>query len=117
MWARILEVSLGCWLLLSPFIFSPSQPEVWWIDFTGGVAIIAAALLSFSSSLRRAYLFSIVTALCLMARAFFFPEPAPPAAQNHMVVGLLLAMLAIIPVEAGSPPISWRTEINKESNV
>jgi hypothetical protein len=32
------------------------------------------------------------------------------AAQNHIVLGLLLAMFAIIPGEASAPPLPWRSD-------
>ena len=35
-------------------------------------------------------------------------RPGPPAAQNEIMVGLMLLVLAIIPNEASEPPVPWR---------
>jgi hypothetical protein len=57
----------------------------------------------------RAHLLNILVALWLLGFGYFgFGEPAPPAAQNNIVVGLILLMLAIIPSEATLPPKGWR---------
>jgi hypothetical protein len=35
------------------------------------------------------------------------PYPSPPTEQNHILVGLLLVLFAIIPNEASQPPKAW----------
>jgi hypothetical protein len=116
MWSRVVEVMLGCWLLVSPFVFAHSGEHVaWWIvDFVAGCAVIACGLMSYAQSLRFAHLVTIATALGLIgfaaAHALALPADAtaiPPALQNHVVLGLLLVMLAVIPNHASDPPPSW----------
>ena len=111
MWARTVEVLLGCWLALSPFIFRhPAEVRSWWVnDWAGGLAIVSFALLSLWPRTRRAHLLNLAVAAWLCFRAYFGASGAlPPALQNELLTGLWLAMLALIPVEAFLPPAAWR---------
>jgi hypothetical protein len=111
MWARVIEVMLGCWLAMSPFIFRHNaEDRVLWVnDFSSATVVIVFALVSFWPPLRFAHLANLGTALWLIAFGFWaFPYPTPPALQNDILVGLLLLMFAIIPNEATRPPQSWR---------
>jgi hypothetical protein len=111
MWARTVEVMLGVWLAASPFIFrhAPDELPFWWNDFGSAFLIITISLLSFGTRTRRAHLLNILVALWLLGFGYFGSgDPPPPAAQNEMVVGLILLMLAIIPSQATLPPKGWR---------
>ena len=111
MWARIVEVMLGCWLALSPFIFRHAAGEkvLWLSDLFSALAVIMFALVSFWPPLRYAHLAIVVVALWLIGFGFWASGyPAPPAVQNDILVGLLLLMFAIIPNEANLPPRAWR---------
>jgi len=108
MWARAIEVMLGCWLAMSPFVFRHGSEErmLWINDLTCGLAIVTLALLSFWSPLRYMHLAILAPAFWLVFFGFIAGHPAPPASQNHILLGLLLLMFAIIPNEANSPPLS-----------
>lgn len=111
MWARVVEVMLGCWLAVSPFVFRHSADERWlWTnDFACAFAVVALALLSYWPPLKHAHLATGAVALWLMGFGYFAsPHPLAPALQNDLLVGLLLAMFAIIPNEANLPPQAWR---------
>lgn len=111
MWARIVQVMLGCWLAISPFIFrlSPDEKTVWFNDLTCALLIIASCLLSYWPPCRLAYLVTLPLSLWLIGFGYFAsPYPSPPALQNDLMVGLLLLMFAIVPNEAASPPLAWR---------
>lgn len=111
MWPRVVEIMLGCWLVLSPFIFGHSgERPAWWInDISCGTAIIILALVSHWNPLKRIHLVSAIVALWLIGFAYFSsPYPTPPAMQNDIVLGLLVAMFAILPSEVHQPPNSWR---------
>lgn len=111
MWARVVEVMLGCWLVVSPFIFHHTleQPALWINDLSCGFAVIALALFSFWHPARQVHLVLCGVALWLIGFGFLAsPPPAPPALQNHILVGLLLLMFAIIPNGASLPPRPWR---------
>jgi hypothetical protein len=112
MWARVVEVMLGLWLLISPFIFghSAGNTGLWINDLVCGFLLMTLALLSFWHPLRYAHLAIGIVALWLIAFGFFVPYPAPPASQNHILLGLVLLMFAIIPNDANLPPPSWRRE-------
>jgi hypothetical protein len=111
MWARTIEVMLGSWLALSPFIFRHGGDDkvLWFNDLLSAMAIIVLALVSFWPPLRFAHLASLAIAVWLIAFGFWSsPYPAPPALQNDIVIGLLLLMFAIIPNETNLPPREWR---------
>lgn len=108
MWARVVEVMLACWLAASPFVFEHGADDraLWVADLAGAAAVATFALLSFSPKLRRAHLGQIAVAGWLVGTGYVgSPDPAH---ENHVVVGLLLAMLAIVPTEASKPHPSWR---------
>jgi hypothetical protein len=118
MWARIVEVMLGCWLALSPFIFNhPTEKSAWWInDLTSGIALVTLALFSFWRPMRHAHLAIVLLGLWLISFAYLAaPYPTPPALQNDLMLGLLLLMFAIIPNEASLPPEKWRDFWMKKS--
>jgi hypothetical protein len=111
MWARVIELMLGVWLLLSPFIFRETAAvgDFRSTDISTGSAVILLSLLSFWKPLRRSHLGTGVLALWLVVWAWFAAaRPGPPAAQNEIVIGLVLLMLAIVPNEASLPPDPWR---------
>jgi len=119
MWARVIEVMLGCWLALSPFIFRHAAEDrmLWFNDLSSATIVILLALISFWPPLRYAHLGSFLVALWLIAFGFLASSyPAPPALQNDIGVGLLLLMFAIIPNEATQPPRPWRDFLTKRQN-
>jgi hypothetical protein len=120
MWARIIEVTLGCWLAMSPFIFRHGAEErvLWFNDLFSAMIVIVLALVSFWTPLRFAHLANLVVALWLIAFGFLASDyPVPPPLQNDIIVGLLLLMFAIIPNEATRPPQGWRDFLAKRHNM
>jgi hypothetical protein len=118
MWARIVEVMLGCWLAVSPFIFNhPTEKSAWWInDLSSGFALVTLALFSFWRPMRHAHLAIVLLGLWLIGFAYLAaPYPTPPALQNDLMLGLLLLMFAIVPNEASLPPEKWRDFWMKKS--
>lgn len=117
MWARVVEVMLGCWLAVSPFVFRHSSENriLWFNDFLSAMIVIVLALASFWPPLRYAHVANLAVALWLIAFGFLaYPYPTPPALQNNVAVGLLLLMFAIIPNDANEPPPQWRDFLEKE---
>ena len=113
MWPRTVEIMLGFWLAVSPFVFSHPLEEsfLWWNDLVTAFFIITISLFSFWGRTRRAHLLNLVVAAWLMAFGYFgSPEPPPPSYQNDLVIGILLLMFSIIPGEASLPPRQWRRE-------
>ena len=111
MWPRTLEVMLAGWLAMSPFIFRHpiDAPQLWWNDFGCAALIAAASLCAFWGCARRAHLLNVLIAFWLLGFSYLsIADPASPAAQNGIVVGLILLMLAIIPSESTLPPKPWR---------
>ena len=111
MWARVVEIMLGCWLAMSPFIFRhAAEATMFWAnDLTCALIVVTLATLSFWEPARKSHLGILVIALWLVGYGYFgAPYPTPGALQNDILVGLLLLMLAIIPSEASLPPRAWR---------
>lgn len=111
MWARVVEVMLGCWLAISPFIFNhPVEKSAWWMnDLSCGFAVNVLALLSSWHPMRYAHLALVLVALWLIGFGYLAaPYPTPPALQNDLILGLLVLMFAIIPNDASHPPQKWR---------
>jgi hypothetical protein len=111
MWPRVIEGMLGCWLLVTPFVFRGTTAVE---DYTtsaivsGGVVIVMAVL-SFWEPTRLARFVTLGVSLWLALHGYFAAErPGPPAAQNEIMIGLTLLLFAIIPNEASQPPRAWR---------
>ena len=110
MWSRVVEFMLGLWMAASPFIFGhdSAKPEYWYADFAAATIVIMCSMLSYWEPTRHAHLGTVLAGLGLIGFGFLAPTPPPAAAQNEIIVGLLLAMMAIIPNEASEPPRQWR---------
>lgn len=113
MWPRTTEVMLGLWLAISPFIFEhpPDATLLWTIDLACGFLVIAVSLISHSSRFPRMHLVNIAVATVLIVIGYVLAGTGQFAgAQNQMVVGLILLMLAILPSETTQPPPQWRNQ-------
>jgi hypothetical protein len=117
MWSRVVEIMLGHWLLMSPFIFGhePAATWLWAIDLGCGAAVIAFGLLSYWEPTRGSHFGTLAVAVALIAAAFLQqPVPVPPSTpippeiQNQLILGLLLMMFALVPNEASQPGRAWR---------
>lgn len=111
MWGRVVQVMLGWWLVLSPFIFNsfPDTPAVWINDWVCGAVVIVTSLLSWWPLTRYAYLTSLAVSTWLVGYAYFRGGyPSAPGFQNQILVGLTLLLFAIIPNDASQPPPRWR---------
>jgi hypothetical protein len=110
-WPRVLEFILGVWLVVSPFIFRHPADEraLWTNDFAAGTAISILALLSYWQPFRHVRLAIIGVAGWLLWFGYQAGSQANlPAYQNHIVLGLLLLMLAILPNNINAPPKPWQ---------
>ncbi len=109
MWGRVVEIMTAVWLALSPFIFRVQGDEsLVWIDSLTALTIVCLSGLSYWHPTRHAHLGIIVVATGLALWGRLAELPPPPIQQNHIVVGLFLLMIAIIPNEASRPPKAWR---------
>lgn len=119
MWARVVEVMLGCWLAVSPFVFRLSSEDrvLWFNDLFSALGVIVLALVSFWPPTQFAHVANFAIGLWLIAFGFFASSyPTPPALQNDIIVGLLLLMFAIIPNHASRPPQPWHDFFARGSN-
>jgi len=114
MWSRVVEIMLGCWLLMSPFLFRYSADEtaLWANDLASGSAVILFGLFSYWHPTRHAHLLSLAVGGWLLAFAYLKGfGTAPAAPQHHLILGLLLLMFAIIPNDADRPARGWEEEL------
>ena len=110
MWARITELLLGVWLLASPLLFSQADElGLLLFDIGTGIVLIALAILSLVRPLSHYHAFVPILGFWLITAAFLSgPHPIPAAQQNHIMVGLVVLMLGIVPNQATRPPRKWR---------
>ena len=116
MWGRVIEIMLGLWLVVSPFVWGhyPADAGLWRSDLISGATIIGLAMLSFwqfraLSFLRYAHLAIIPVALWVVGFGYIYGgHPAAAGAQNDILTGLTLLFIAIIPNDAAQPPRAWR---------
>lgn len=112
MWGRVIEMLTAVWLSFSPYIFHASATnDVVWGDTIIALVITIFSGLSFWRPTQYAYLAILGVAVGLITWGRFATTPTTPAHQNHIVVGLFLLMIAIIPNHASRPPAVWRTPV------
>ncbi|MFI4852378.1 MAG: hypothetical protein ACIAZJ_24990 [Gimesia chilikensis] len=110
MWSRVIEFMLGCWLAISPFIFTAGEqvPALTAVTWASALLVICLSLVSYWPPLRHAHLAIFFLALALIGYGrFAVPAPIPPALQNLIMTGLLLLMFALVPNRASQPPRCW----------
>lgn len=115
LWPRAAELLLGIWLLVAPLVFPDAGVASWLVSPGAGLLVIATVVVSLLPSLGRVHLATLPVALGLIAWSWAaFDRPGPPGAQNLIVVGLLLGLLAVVPSDALSPPAAWRPWVEGE---
>lgn len=111
MGARHAEVGFGIWLVLSPFVFDHvADRRLLFEDLAAGLILLVVPLLCYAPRLRRAHLLLLLLAAWLIGSGWWatFQSTEPlPAHQNHIVVGLLLLLTAVVPSRAAEPPPGW----------
>lgn len=109
MWGRVVEIMTAVWLAASPFVFGvQSDATLLWADL--GIALLICVLsgLSYWRPTRHAHLLILVVSVALILWGRFAVMPPTPPHQNHIVIGLFLLMIALLPNEASLPPKAWR---------
>lgn len=112
MWPRTVEVMVGCWLLMTPFVFDGTAKVGDYIvnAVVSGSIVVVASILSFWDRTRLARLATLFVSLWLAAHGYFSAlRPGPPAAQNEIIVGLMLLLCAVLPNEINAVPRPWRS--------
>ncbi|QDV45570.1 hypothetical protein Enr13x_54490 [Stieleria neptunia] len=110
MWGRVVEIMTAVWLAASPFVFRVQDSESFvLVDSLIALLVAILAGLSYWSPTRHAHVLILVVATGLTFWGRFAELPPPPIHQNHIVVGLFLIMIAIIPNDASRPPRQWRS--------
>jgi hypothetical protein len=109
MWGRIVEIMTAVWIALSPFVFGvQNQPGTFWADMLIAAAIMGCAGLSYWHPTRYAHLVTFGIAIGLVAWGRLAGTPPPPIHQSHIVIGLFLMMIALVPNYASRPARVWQ---------
>jgi len=92
MGARLVNVLLGLWLFLSPFLWlhSPAQRVRAW---TVGILVVGAALAGLAG-LKAGRLVNAALGGYLIVSALFLPRTLSATFWNHLLVGFALALFA-----------------------
>lgn len=107
MWPRVVEVMLGVWLVITPLVFRGTEDvERYALNaVVSGSVIITASLMAFW---RRTGWMRLVTlaASCWLAGHGYLSavRPGPPAAQNEIMIGLILLLFAMLPNHVNREP-------------
>lgn len=103
-------MALALWLVVSSRVLpEPLTGSAWLVNGLAAAAVVAFSAMTFQPTLRHAHAGTLLVAVLLIAWAWSsFPRPGPAVAQNQILVGLLLGLLAVVPTEAGRPPVAWR---------
>lgn len=118
MWPRVVEIVVGAWLVASPWVLTvhPGDGVQLAVDVTAGVLAVGFALASLRPATRRAHLLTIAVAAGLVG--WGWPKSASvafSAYQHDILVGLILMMFAVIPVNTSVPPVGWRFRLSQNS--
>ncbi len=109
MWPRIVQVMLGLWLVVSPLIFRIDGRDTALIvvHMASGAAAVILALIAVR--VRFLHLATLVLGLWLIGYGYGVGGyPPAPAYRNLLIVGVLIAVLGIIPSDCLQPTRSWR---------
>lgn len=110
MWARIIELLIALWLVISFFAFG----------YHSDCLIVAAAialfsLLSYRESLNKMHLLNALCAFYLLYVSYTYPVvPLPFHYQSMILSAFFLLLLAIIPSRASEPPLAWQRWNSRE---
>lgn len=112
MWPRWIECGLAGWLSCAGFVLGVPAAAlgVWVVDSAAALAVIAAAITASRRRDGRAHVLTLAVGVIVFVHGFVQPWPLPAWHENHILVGLLLVMFAVIPTDAHRPPPPWRDE-------
>lgn len=105
MWARVAEIAAAAWLASQARFLAGADARV---DVAFAAAFFVLAALSFARRTSRAHLLELPIACALVLHGWLATRDAPTAAaQSHILTGMIVAMLAIVPSHASRPPRAW----------
>jgi hypothetical protein len=113
MWPRLFEAALGAWLAASPLVLGSASGGAAAHDVAVGALVAVLALASLARRRPRTHLLEVPVALWLAAFGWMRYETPPlGVAQNHLLLGLVLLMSAVLPTDASRPPAAWREGVD-----
>jgi len=95
MWARILNIILGLYVMIAPALFN-FNPALSNSNHIVGPLVITFAVISLWDINQRVRLASIVTGAWLIISAFIFSAPATIYLIGNAVAGLLIIIFALV---------------------
>ncbi len=112
MWPRAVEIVIGLWVLMSPWLLaSNSSASTWHLnELICGLAIVLLSASSYLPGFSKAHLAEIPIGLWILISSYFGFAPIDTVqAQSNLLAALFLLNFAIIPSPANLPPYSWRS--------
>lgn len=113
---NLVNLMLGLWLAVSPFIFRfPEDVTVWWThDIAVGLGIaIFSCFAAWRPTEHARFIVLMIAVWLVLGSLALFDHPRPPMAQNRILLGWLLAMFGVLPREVFRPPEGWRSRVDE----
>jgi hypothetical protein len=104
--ARVLNLMLAGWLLLSAFLWSHSGAQ-FWNALLGGILVALFAWLATGKAPNARFANTLVGAW-LMLSTFYLPSLRQATVWNHMMVGALVLVLSLVATSLGTAGPSRR---------
>lgn len=107
MWPRVVEVMIGAWLVITPLVFRGTEDvDRYAVNaVVSGSVVITASLMAFWRRTAWMRLVTLAVSCWLAGHGYLSAvRPGPPAAQNEIMVGLLLLLFAVLPNDVNRPP-------------
>jgi nucleoside-diphosphate-sugar epimerase len=106
LWAYLMNVILGCWLIAAPFTFSSRLGVDAWSDFASGALLILFGLLSLNPMRMWAPWGSCFVGIWLLFAPLIFWTPSAAIYASDTIVGALaIALSVLIPGMPGMMPM------------
>jgi hypothetical protein len=104
-WARWLNVILGAWLIISPWVVGPGDPAATWNTLIVGVVILLVALFAFRSADSTPSWLNVVLAVWLIIAPWVLGfSSAVGATANSVVLGVIVGLLSLTASLAEAAP-------------
>jgi nucleoside-diphosphate-sugar epimerase/uncharacterized membrane protein len=107
LWAPFFNISLGLWLLATPWIIDLRSTAMIWSDMVSGLLVVLFASLSLSWRLSWSRWACAGVGIWVMTAPLLFWAPTSDAYLNDTLVGFTIVALAVLmPPEVGVSPLA-----------
>lgn len=96
MWAPLISVGIGIWLILSPALFHFDQTDAAAAARIIGPVIVAASTLALWEVLAAARWISVAASFSLLTSPLWLPNESPSALVTNVIAGLFVLGLGLL---------------------